>query len=110
MLHNRKNSPKRSEFLRFYLYFCHVIQNNEELDAFLEEKSLYWNDDKDIIDTFVLKTIKRFNQDAKAKQELLPEYKVAEDREFARKLFRATILNCDTYQRYMSAVSYTQLR
>ena len=39
---------------------------------------------------------------AKAKQELLPEYKDAEDREFARKLFRATILNCDTYQRYMS--------
>ena len=27
LLHNRKNSPKRSEFLRFYLYFCHVIQN-----------------------------------------------------------------------------------
>ena len=23
----RKNSPKRSEFLRFYLYFCHVIQS-----------------------------------------------------------------------------------
>ena len=25
LLHNRKNSSKRSEFLRFYLYFCHVI-------------------------------------------------------------------------------------
>ena len=24
---NRKNSSKRSEFLRFYLYFCHVIQS-----------------------------------------------------------------------------------
>ena len=22
-----KNSPKRSEFLGFYLYFCHAIQN-----------------------------------------------------------------------------------
>ena len=49
-----------------------------------------------------MKTIKRFDPEAKAKQELLPEYKDAEDREFARKLFRATILNCDTYQRYMS--------
>ncbi len=27
LLHNRKKSSKRSEFLRFYLYFCHVIQN-----------------------------------------------------------------------------------
>ena len=92
-------SRDREVWRRIYKQF---IQNNEELDAFLEEKSLYWNDDKDIIDTFVLKTIKRFDPEAKAKQELLPEYKDAEDREFARKLFRATILNCDTYQRYMS--------
>ena len=28
-----------------------------------------------------------------------------EDREFARKLFRATILNADSYQRYMSTAS-----
>lgn len=92
-------SRDREVWRRIYKQF---IQNNEDLDAFLEEKSLYWNDDKDIIDTFVLKTIKRFDPEAKAKQELLPEYKDAEDREFARKLFRATILNCDTYQRYMS--------
>lgn len=37
------------------------IMENEELDALLEEKSLYWNDDKEIVDTFVLKTIKRFD-------------------------------------------------
>ena len=81
------------------------IQNNDEMDAFLEEKSPYWNDDKDIVDTFVLKTIKRFDKANKSKQELLPEYKDMEDREFARKLFRATILNADSYQRYMSTAS-----
>ena len=78
------------------------IQNNDELEAMLEEKSLYWNDDKDIVDTFVLKTIKRFDPANKADQELLPEYKDAEDRDFARKLFRATLLNADSYQRYIS--------
>ncbi len=82
-----------------------LIQNNDELDAILEEKSLYWNDDKEIVDTFVLKTIKRFEANNKANQNLLPEYKDEEDREFARKLFRATILNADTYQRYMSEAS-----
>ncbi len=81
------------------------IQNNDEIDAFLEEKSLYWNDDKDIVDTFVLKTIKRFDKANKNKQELLPEYKDMEDRDFARKLFRATILNADSYQHYMSTAS-----
>jgi N utilization substance protein B len=82
-----------------------LIQNNDELDAILEEKSLYWNDDKEIVDTFVIKTIKRFDPANKNNQELLPEYKDEEDRDFARKLFRATILNADQYQRYMSETS-----
>ena len=82
-----------------------LIQGNEDLDAVLEEKSLYWNDDKEIVDTFVIKTIKRFDPVNKANQELLPEFKDEEDREFAVKLFRATILNADVYQRYMSDTS-----
>ena len=81
------------------------IMENEELDGVLEEKSLYWNDDKEIVDTFVLKTIKRFEQENAVNQELLPEYKDDEDKDFARKLFRATILNADQYQRYMSETS-----
>lgn len=82
-----------------------LIQGNEDLDAILEEKSLYWNDDKEIVDTFVLKTIKRFDPANKADQELLTEYDDTEDREYALKLFRSTILNADTYQRYMSETS-----
>lgn len=82
-----------------------LIQGNEDLDAILEEKSLYWNDDKEIVDTFVLKTIKRFDPANKADQELQPEYDDTEDREYALKLFRSTILNADTYQRYMSETS-----
>ena len=82
-----------------------LIQDNEELDSVLEEKSLYWNDDKFIVDTFVLKTIKRFDPANKADQELLPEFRDEEDRDFAINLFRATILNADQYQRYMSDAS-----
>lgn len=83
-----------------------LIQENEEIDALLEEQSLYWNDDKEIVDTFVLKTIKRFDEKNAAKQELLPEYDSEEDRDYARKLFRATIMNADEYQRYMSEASH----
>ena len=82
-----------------------LIQENTDLDAVLEDKSLYWNDDKEIVDTFVIKTIKRFDPANGADQEMLPEYKDEEDRDFAAKLFRATILNADTYQHYMSDAS-----
>ncbi len=82
-----------------------VIENNADLDAFFEDKSLYWNDDKEIVDTFVVKTIKRFDPKTNDKQELLPEFRDEEDREFACKLFRATILNSDTYHGYMSEAS-----
>lgn len=82
-----------------------LIQDNADLDALLEEKSLYWNDDKDIVDTFVVKTIKRFAPENRSKQDLLPEYKDEEDKDFACKLFRATILNADDYHRYMSETS-----
>lgn len=81
------------------------IQDNEDLDLLLEEMSLYWNDDKEVVDTFVLKTIKRFDSKSGTHQELLPEYRDEEDKDFALKLFRATILNADTYQRYMSEAS-----
>ncbi len=82
-----------------------LVQENEDLDAVLEEQSLYWNDDKGIVDTFVLKTIKRFTEKSNSKQELLPEYDSEDDKNFARKLFRAAIMNSDEYQRYMSEAS-----
>ena len=73
-----------------------IVFNNEKLDAVLEDQSLYWNDDKEIVDTFVLKTIKRFDPKNGDKQELLPEFKDEEDQDFARCLFRRSILNADT--------------
>lgn len=82
-----------------------VIMDNEDLDSLFEEKSLYWNDDKDIVDTFVLKTIKRFDPANQSEQELLPEYKDEDDKDYALRLFRATILNGEEYQGYMSEVS-----
>ena len=78
-----------------------LIQDNEDLDAIFEEQSLYWNDDKEVVDSFVLKTIKRFDEKSGSKQELLPEY----DKDYARRLFRASILNANEYQRIMSTSS-----
>lgn len=68
-------------------YICH----NEDFDDLIEEHSLYWNDDKFIIDSFVLKTIKRFTAESTADQPLLPDYASDDDREFAIRLFQQSI-------------------
>ena len=81
------------------------IQENADLDSLLEEQCLYWKDDKEVVDTFVLKTIKRFEEKNQSRQELLQEYDNEEDKDYARKLFRATIMNADEYQHYMSEAS-----
>ena len=78
-----------------------TIAQNQEIDEILEEQSLYWNDDKAIVDTFVLKTIKRFEPENGAEQELMPEYKDDEDKEYARKLLRTAIVNADAYRKLM---------
>lgn len=67
------------------------VMNNEEYDALLEEHGIYWNDDKEIIDSFVIKTIKRFEPENGRSQELLPAFSNEEDQDFAHKLFKEVI-------------------
>lgn len=85
--------------------YKNIISDNEDLDDVLEEKSIYWNDDKDVVDTFVIKTIKRFDEAAREHQELLPEYKVASDYDFAKRLFHATFAGKEDYQKLMDSSS-----
>lgn len=77
------------------------ITGNEEIEQMLEEQSLYWNGDKDIIDTFVLKSIRRFEEKEGAKQSLLPKYANTEDYEYAVKLFRKSLEEAETYRQYI---------
>jgi N utilization substance protein B len=100
MADNEPDYEKDREFWR-KLYKAYIY-NNEELDQLLEEQSLYWNDDKEIVDTFVIKTIKRFDPKNGGNQPLLPEYKDEEDREFAIRLFRCSIMNADAYRHLIS--------
>lgn len=67
------------------------ICNNEDIDNIIEDYSIYWNDDKQILDSFVIKTIKRFTEESTPDQPLLPIYAVDEDRLFAGQLFRAAL-------------------
>ena len=82
--------------------YKNIIMKDERIDDILEEQSLYWNDDREVVDTFVLKTIKRFDPVNGANQELVPEYKDIEDQEFAIRLFRRTIMNDEYYRTLIS--------
>lgn len=72
-----------------------IILPDENLAEILEEKSVFWNDDIDTIGTFALKTTKRFSENGY--EELLPQFKNDEDREYAEKLFRLSVENQSRY-------------
>lgn len=78
--------------------FKKLICGNDRIEDSLEDKSIYWNDDIEIIETFTLKTLKKFEAKNGAKQPLLPMYKDREDHAFAIKLFRQSLLNGKDYR------------
>ena len=59
------------------------VEENDDLDALLEEQNIYWNGDKELIDSFVLKTIRSFTDGNATEQPLKSEFKDEEDRQFA---------------------------
>ena len=67
-LHNPKDTYEiDQEFWRSV--FRNLICGNDDIEEMLESLSIYWNDDVEIIETFVLKTIKRFKEAMDSKQE-----------------------------------------
>jgi N utilization substance protein B len=78
--------------------FRNEILNNEALPAALEEQSIYWCAEADFVISFILKTIKKFDESKGAKQPLLPMYNHEEDKLFAKKLFANTLQNGKEYR------------
>jgi N utilization substance protein B len=80
------------------LVFKRLICGNPFVEEYLEEKSIYWNEDVDIIESFVLKTIKRFDEALGGKNELMQMFGNDDDYEYVVKLFRQTLLHGDEYR------------
>lgn len=80
--------------------FRKVILPGDALAEALESKSVFWNDDLEIMGTFVTKTIKQF---AGSKHDgsdihLLPKYKDEEDARFGMELFTAAVDHREEYR------------
>ena len=79
--------------------FKNLILPDDELAEVLEDESVYWNDDMEIIGAFVLKTIRRFTVDTPADQTLYPMFKDEEDKNFAIQLLHHSMLEADENSR-----------
>jgi len=73
--------------------FKNLILKEDELDAMLEDQSVYWNDDLEVIGAFALKTIRRMTIESPANQALFPMFKDLEDKQFAIQLLRHSLLD-----------------
>lgn len=79
-----------------------IILPSDALAEALESRSVYWNDDLQIMGTFVLKTIRQFSQtDGKSDIKLLPMFKDEEDAVFGPQLFIKAVNNRDLYRSYI---------
>ncbi|NLO70380.1 MAG: transcription antitermination factor NusB [Porphyromonadaceae bacterium] len=78
--------------------FTKIILPNEDFYDSIEEQSIYWTDDLDIVVSFVIKTIKRFTAENGKSIELLPMFKDNEDKEFALDLIQNAIKNEAEYR------------
>ena len=76
-------------------FFSEVILQSEDLHHVLEEQSIYWNDDIDFVVSMIIKTFKKFKEFTREDKALLPIFKDEEDRQFAKDLYRKTILSHD---------------
>ena len=79
------------------------IENSDDLDALLEEQNIYWNGDKELIDSFVLKTIRSFDDGQVSDQPLKSEFKDDEDRQFAIDLLHYGLEMADEREKVVAA-------
>ena len=78
--------------------FKQIVFHNEDFLEMLESMSVFWNDDIEIIGTFFLKTLKRFEESGQGDKVVLPMYKDDEDAAFGKRLFVDVVKNKDVYR------------
>ncbi len=68
-----------------------ILNANDDFEAFLEEQSIYWNDDLEFVSSMASKTIKKIDENT-ASVPVMSLFSNADDEEFAKRLLRKTVL------------------
>lgn len=86
------------EDLQLIMYlFKQIVQNSDFVSSFLEEKSMYWESDKELVGAAVIKTIKEVFKEKDHFRLISISKDWDEDWHFALTLFRKAIVNDDLY-------------
>lgn len=80
--------------------FRKVILCNRDFLEYLEDKSVFWNDDVEIMGTFVMKTFRRIEEGAP--DAVTPKFKDDEDRDFGPQLLRYVYGNRERYEEWIA--------
>ncbi|MDE5789768.1 MAG: transcription antitermination protein NusB [Muribaculaceae bacterium] len=79
--------------------FKKVVLENQDFLEYLEDKSVFWNDDLEIMSTFALKTMRRLSEGDR--NAVLDKFKDEEDARFGYDLIRYVLKNKDEYRGYI---------
>ncbi|MCC8113652.1 MAG: transcription antitermination protein NusB [Bacteroidales bacterium] len=79
-----------------------IILPSDALAEELEDKSVFWNDDLQIMGTFLLKSLRHIaTSNPEHPITLLPKFKDLEDEKFGPELFMLAVKNQDQYREYI---------
>lgn len=85
-----------------------VILPSDALAEEMEDKSVYWNDDLQIMGTFALKTLRQIAQSEGEEIGMLNKFKDEEDEKFGPELFALAVQNQEQYREYVQKFVKTE--
>jgi N utilization substance protein B len=97
-LFSSENSLEADKDILNYI-FKNYIAPNEQLQETLEEKSIFWADDFELVLTLIIKTLKGSDEE---KINLLPLYNDEDDKQFILELYRKTIIHNKEFEEIIS--------
>lgn len=83
--------------------FSEIIAPNEKLYDYIEDKKLTWLDDLPVVNTGILKLMRKLKTENKPNYFTPKLFKDTEDKEFASALFRKSILNRSKFNQEVAA-------
>lgn len=82
--------------------FKEIVAPNEKLYEYIESKKLTWIDDLPLVNTVILKLLRKIKPNSSESIYLPPLYRDEEDQKFGKDLFTKTVLNGNEFTEYIS--------
>lgn len=97
----KANSPFDEDLDFIYTILKDVLFNSQLFQDIMEEKSICWVDDFELVQGMILKTIKNITESSQ-NIPLMPLFKEEDDKFFMSELFRKTIINDKEFEEKIS--------